>query len=76
MKQGSSATRIKQLRENAGLSLNKLSALSGVSTDYIWRIESGQTTNVGIEKLKAIAAALNVSVHALIDDNFQRAGHQ
>jgi len=58
--------KLKEFREKAGLTLNGLSAESGLSTDYIWKIETGRVTNVGLDKLKLLASALNISLMELI----------
>lgn len=60
------ATCLREIREKAGLSLDKLANLSGISRDYIWRIETGRARNVGLDKLKLLAQALNISVSVLI----------
>lgn len=60
------ARRIRELRTKRGLSQRKLAALSGVSREYIARIELGQhdPTLLILEKL---AKALNVPVTELLE---------
>lgn len=58
--------KIRQFRANANMSLNELSRISGLSLDYIWQIEMGLKTNVGVDKLRALAKALKVDLHDII----------
>lgn len=66
LKEGQS---IRYYRQKAGYSLSDLARLSHVSPDYLWRIERGLATNVGLNKLKAISQALDVSIHSIIKDS-------
>ena len=54
--------RIKQLRENKGLTLNGLAYRSGISQSYLREIESGRYTNPGVDILSEICWALGVSL--------------
>lgn len=58
--------RIQQQRKSKGLSLIKLSKLSGVSKTYLSEIESGQKSNPSADVLLKIATALGVSLPYLI----------
>lgn len=53
--------KIKQLRQQAGLSQEKLAEMVGVTFQQIQKYENGQTT-LNILKLQQIAKALKVSV--------------
>lgn len=57
---------IKKLREEKGLSQEKLARLSDVSNNTIVNIESGKQLNPTIETLMKITKALCISVEDLI----------
>lgn len=54
--------RLQQVREAAGLTQDQLAAKSGVSRNWIWKIETGKTENVSIKVLLALANALGVKM--------------
>jgi transcriptional regulator with XRE-family HTH domain len=58
--------RIRQFRQDAGLSQESLAELVGVSFQQVQKYESGFTT-LNITKLQQIALALNVSVADFFD---------
>lgn len=53
---------IKKIRKDKNLSVNNLSKLSGVSLGYMSDLENNNAQNPTMDKLKAIATALNVEV--------------
>lgn len=53
--------RVKQLRQRAGISQEKLAELVGVSTNQLQKYESGANM-MNTEKLQQVAAALSVPV--------------
>ena len=53
--------KIKQLRQQAGLSQEKLAEMVGVTFQQVQKYENGQTT-LNVTKLQVIAQALKVSV--------------
>ena len=57
---------IRILREERGLSQEKLGKLAGLHRAYVGQIERGEK-NVGIKNLEKIAEGLNVSLRVLID---------
>jgi transcriptional regulator with XRE-family HTH domain len=57
---------VKKLREEKGLSQEKLARLADVSNNTIVNIEAGKQNNPTIETLKSIAKALEISVDELI----------
>jgi transcriptional regulator with XRE-family HTH domain len=61
--QESLADFVRRVRNDKKLSLMKVRVQSGyeLATSYISRIENGQVTNVGLEKLRALAKGLGVS---------------
>lgn len=58
--------RVREQRLKKGLSLDKLSNLSGVSKTYLSEIESGVKQNPSADVLLKIATALNVSIQYLM----------
>ena len=50
---------IKQIREEKGLTMKKLSEISNVSVGYICHLENGTRTHPSIEVMEKIAKALN-----------------
>jgi len=57
---------VKKLREEKGLSQEKLARLSDVSNNTIVNIEAGKQNNPTIDTLKRIAKALEIPVDSLI----------
>lgn len=53
---------IKKVREEKGLTLLKLSDLSGVSVGYLCHLEKGSRSNPSIEVMEKIAEALNKTI--------------
>lgn len=58
--------RIKELRLERSLTLDKLAQLTNSSKSYIWELENKNPPRPSAEKLAAIAAALGVTVDYLI----------
>jgi transcriptional regulator with XRE-family HTH domain len=58
--------RIKAFRLRAGLSQNRLSALSGVPRATIINVESGQQESVSLESATRLADALGISIDMLV----------
>jgi len=63
-------TKINKLRTERGLSLEGLATAADVSKSYLWELENRNVSPTA-EKLKAIAAALEVDVAFLLDDQLQ-----
>lgn len=57
---------IKRLRQDKGLSQDKLSKLSDLSLNTVVKIELGESPNPTIETMQRIAKALDVSVDDLL----------
>lgn len=53
---------VKKIREEKGLTLVKLSELSGVSVGYLCHLEKGSRKNPSIEIMEKISRALNKSI--------------
>ncbi|MCX6812780.1 MAG: helix-turn-helix transcriptional regulator [Candidatus Berkelbacteria bacterium] len=59
-------TTLRKLREEKGLSQEKLARLSDVANNTIIKIEAGKNQNPTLDTLKKISKALEVSVDDLI----------
>lgn len=57
---------IRRIREQRGLSQEKLGAIAGLHRAYIGQIERGEK-NIGLQNLEKIANALKVDIRALVD---------
>ncbi|NPV72886.1 MAG: helix-turn-helix transcriptional regulator [Pelotomaculum sp.] len=66
-------SRLKEIREKRGISVAGLAKQSKVAYSYIYEIEQG-TKSPTIRTLEKLAAALGVSVAALLDEPQSRAG--
>jgi transcriptional regulator with XRE-family HTH domain len=67
MEAASIGARIKQRREERGLSLSKLSELARVSKSYLWSLEKGESkSRPSGETLYRIAKALGVTMSDLL----------
>lgn len=58
--------RIRQSREDKGISQRQLALMTGTSRSYLWKLESGKA-DVGIDVLCRIARALDARVRDFID---------
>ena len=58
--------KIRKIREEKGLSQEKLAALADLHRAYIGQIERGEK-NIGLKNLEKIAKSLNVSIKVLLD---------
>lgn len=59
--------RIQALREEKGLSIQKLAERSGTSYQNIWRIEHGQQLDPSVALMRGIARGLGVGVDHVIE---------
>ena len=53
---------IKKVRREKGLTLLKLSSLSGISVGYLCHLEKGSRSNPSIEVMEKISGALNKTI--------------
>jgi len=60
---------ISKNREKLGLSQERLSKLTGIRVDMISRLENGKQMNPTLRTLEALAKALEIPVHKLIDES-------
>jgi transcriptional regulator with XRE-family HTH domain len=58
--------KLKELRRHKVLSMRELEALSGVSYNTIWRLETGRTVEARPRSIRALAGALGVEPHELL----------
>lgn len=58
--------KIKQLREQKGLSQERLARLADVSNNTVINIESGKQKNPTVDTISKIAKALGVSIEELL----------
>ncbi len=61
--------RLKELRENRGLSLSELAMKSGVAKSYLSNMERDKMTNPSLEVLTKIAAVLDITPQILISQD-------
>ena len=53
---------VKKVRQEKGITLVKLSEMSGVSVGYLCHLEKGSRKNPSIETMQKISKALNKSI--------------
>lgn len=58
--------KIRALREEKGLSLDKLAKLTESSKGYLWELENRDSPNPSIDKIDRIARELGVTVEFLL----------
>lgn len=56
---------IKEFRKKNGLSIKKLSELTGISRSYLYNLENNKKFSVTLDKLYKIAKVLNVNIKDL-----------
>ena len=57
---------IRRIREERGLSQEKLAGLAGIHRVYMGQVERGEK-NIGVVNLEKIAKALEVDIRILVD---------
>lgn len=63
-------TKVRDLRKNAGLTLDALAEATGISKSYLWEIENRQSAlRPSAEKLAAIAGVFSVTVDYLLEED-------
>ncbi len=66
------AESLKKARISKGLEPRALAKAANVSPEYVYKIENGEITNAGVEKLNDLAQALGVPLSSLIEDATDR----
>jgi transcriptional regulator with XRE-family HTH domain len=62
-------SKLRELREKKGYTLEKLADLSGSSKSYVWELENKAPPRPSADKLSKIAEALGVTLEFLINDS-------
>ena len=60
------ANNIKKIRQEKGISQDRLSKLADLSLNTVVNVESGANPNPTIETIRKIAKALNISIDAIL----------
>ena len=60
--------KIRRLRKEKGLTLDKLAELTGSSKSYIWELENKNPPRPSAEKLSKIAEKLGTTIEYLMDE--------
>lgn len=60
--------KIRKLRKEKGLTLDKLAELTGSSKSYIWELENKNPSRPSAEKLSRIAEKLGTTIEYLMDE--------
>jgi transcriptional regulator with XRE-family HTH domain len=63
--------KIKELRKQRGLTLDKLAGAANLSKSYLWELENRESQRPSAEKLSAIADALGVSTEYFLEDDIR-----
>lgn len=61
-------TKIRNLRNEQGLSLDQLATLAETSKSYLWELENRETANPTMDKVAKIAEKLGVTAEFLLDN--------
>jgi transcriptional regulator with XRE-family HTH domain len=61
--------KIRELRVQKGWSLDKLASLSNTHKSYVWEMENRPNKMLDMNKIKAVAEALGVTVRSLVDES-------
>lgn len=61
--------KIRSLRKESGLTLDKLAKAANLSKSYLWELENRESQSPSAEKLAAIADALGVSADYFLDSD-------
>ena len=62
-------TQIRRLRTKKGLTQEKFAELSGLSVNFISKLERGQMDNISITNIIKICNAMNISISELVNDD-------
>ena len=61
--------KIKHLRHRQNITQERLAEISGMTVNYLSKIERGAVSNISADKLSKIASTLNIRMDELFDDN-------
>ena len=60
--------KLRELRKQRGLTLDKLAELAGLSKSYLWELENRESQRPSAEKLTALADALGVAAAYFLEE--------
>jgi transcriptional regulator with XRE-family HTH domain len=63
--------KLKAKRSEAGQSLDALAKEAGLSKSYLWELENREAPRPSLDKLQAIAKALDIDVAFFMDDSIE-----
>lgn len=63
--------KLKAKRAETGKSLDVLAKDAGLSKSYLWELENRDSPKPSLDKLQAIAGALNIDVAFFMDDSIE-----
>lgn len=63
--------KLRALRKERGLTLEKLADLAGLSKSYVWELENRESQRPSAEKLGALADVLGVSSTYFLEDDIR-----
>ena len=61
--------KLRELRKQRGLTLDKLADLAGLSKSYLWELENRESQRPSAEKLTALADALGVAAAYFLEED-------
>ena len=61
--------KLRELRKQRGLTLDKLAELAGLSKSYLWELENRESQRPSAEKLTALADALGVAAAYFLEED-------
>ena len=61
--------KLRELRKERGLTLEKLADLAGLSKSYLWELENRESQRPSAEKLTALADALGVAAAYFLEED-------
>ena len=61
--------KLRELRKQRGLTLDKLADLAGLSKSYLWELENRESQRPSAEKLTALADALGVAAAYSLEED-------
>lgn len=61
--------KLKDLRKQKGLTLEKLADMAGLSKSYLWELENRESQRPSAEKLTSLADVLGVAVSYFIEED-------
>ncbi|WP_036770692.1 helix-turn-helix domain-containing protein [Photorhabdus australis] len=63
--------KLRDLRKQRGLTLEKLADMAGLSKSYLWELENRESQRPSAEKLTALADALGVGTSFFLEDDLR-----